>query len=259
VKLLVSVSDADEALDGLSGGADVIDAKNPHHGTLGAVSMDTLHAIRAAVAGRRPVSAALDEAIDEHQIERRAAAFVTAGASFVKVGVGRITNVEQMAALAAAAVRGAASAARTGRPLENPDVPLPAEGLESGGVILVGYADATPRSTSDAALLIEAAVRVSAAGVLLDTQHKDGPGLRALVDFATLERWVALAHASRLIVALAGKLTSEDLGFVRDAGADIAGVRGAACAGGRTGRVVAARVQQLRSALASSSRLAATS
>ena len=42
-------------------------------------------------------------------------------------------------------------------------------------------------------------------------------------------------------MALAGKLMTDDLAFVRDAGADIAGVRGAACEGGRIGRVSPAK------------------
>ena len=41
---------------------------------------------------------------------------------------------------------------------------------------------------------------------------------------------------------LAGKLAADDLPFVRDTGADVAGVRGAACEGGRTGRVSADKV-----------------
>ena len=51
------------------------------------------------------------------------------------------------------------------------------------------------------------------------------------------------------MAALAGKLTADDLAFVRDAGADIAGVRGAACERGRAGSIVEERVRQLRTAL----------
>ncbi|HEX2310549.1 MAG TPA: (5-formylfuran-3-yl)methyl phosphate synthase, partial [Vicinamibacterales bacterium] len=58
--------------------------------------------------------------------------------------------------------------------------------------------------------------------------------------------WVERAHDAGLLVALAGKLAADDLAYVRDAGADIAGVRGAACDGGRTGRVSAERVRRLR-------------
>ena len=63
---------------------------------------------------------------------------------------------------------------------------------------------------------------------------------------AALARWVGAAHDAGLLVAVAGRLTADDLAIVRDAGADIAGVRGAACEGGRTGRVSAEKVAFLR-------------
>jgi uncharacterized protein (UPF0264 family) len=85
--------------------------------------------------------------------------------------------------------------------------------------------------------------------VLIDTADKEGPGLRALIAPSVLAAWVAEAHDARLIVALAGRLTADDLPFVRDAGGDIAGVRGAACEHGRTGRVTADRVRLLRARL----------
>src|SRR5262249_39654673 len=75
-----------------------------------------------------------------------------------------------------------------------------------------------------------------AAGVLLDTADKAGPGLRGLIAPRDLASWVSAAHDAGLLVALAGKLTESDLSFARDAGADIAGVRGAACDGGGGGR-----------------------
>jgi uncharacterized protein (UPF0264 family) len=53
-------------------------------------------------------------------------------------------------------------------------------------------------------------------------------------------------HGSGLFVALAGKLSADDLAFVRDAGADIAGVRGAACQGGRAGSILPDKVRLLR-------------
>ena len=60
---------------------------------------------------------------------------------------------------------------------------------------------------------------------------------------------VAEAHATGLQVALAGALRAEDLPVVRATGADIAGVRSAACGDGRrSGRLDAVRVRALRSA-----------
>jgi len=93
---------------------------------------------------------------------------------------------------------------------------------------------------------VEVAGRAGAEGLLLDTADKRGPGLRGLVASDVLAAWVAEAHDTGLIVALAGQLTAADLSFVCDTGADIAGVRGAACDGGRTGRVAADKVRLLR-------------
>ena len=50
MKLLVSVADAEEAVAARDGGADLIDAKDPSSGALGAVSLPTLSEIHAAVA-----------------------------------------------------------------------------------------------------------------------------------------------------------------------------------------------------------------
>jgi uncharacterized protein (UPF0264 family) len=146
----------------------------------------------------------------------------------VKVGFAGITRAERLAELVAAAVRGAK-----------------AGGDGNAGVIAVAYADADPSASLAPAALAELAAR-GAEGVLLDTADKSGPGLRGLVAPDTLAAWVAKAHEAGLLVALAGQLTADDLAFVCDAGADIAGVRGAACDGGRTGRVASDRVRLLR-------------
>jgi hypothetical protein len=81
MRLLISVANAAEASDALAGGADIIDAKEPLAGALGAVSVKVLREIHAAVAGARPVTAALGDASDEATVERAAAAFTAAGAA----------------------------------------------------------------------------------------------------------------------------------------------------------------------------------
>jgi uncharacterized protein (UPF0264 family) len=224
LRLLVSVANAAEASAALAGGADVIDAKNPLAGALGAVSEDVLREIHATVAGARLVTAAIGDAADEAEIERAAETFAAAGAGLVKMGFAGITSASRVEMLIRAAVRGSRA-----------------------GVIAVAYADADRVASLAAGALVDAAARAGATGVLLDTADKSGPGLRELMTPAALARWVADAHEAGLLVALAGKLTAEDLAFVDDAGADIAGVRGAACEGGRRGRVAAERVALLRS------------
>ena len=229
MRLLVSVSSAAEASAALEGGADLIDAKDPRFGALGAVPVAVLRDICVASAGTRPITAALGEAADEAAIEGMARAFAAAGAALVKVGFLGVGAAGRVAMLTAAAVRGA----RAG-----------SDG--TCGVVAVAYADADRAANLAPAALVEVAARAGAAGVLLDTADKGGPGLRACVSAPALAAWVDDAHAVGLLVALAGRLTADDLPFLRDAGADVAGVRGAACDGGRTGRVSADRVRQLR-------------
>ena len=62
MRLLVSVATAADARAAIEGGADIVDAKDPGAGALGAVTLDRLREIRDAVAGARPLTAALGEA-----------------------------------------------------------------------------------------------------------------------------------------------------------------------------------------------------
>jgi uncharacterized protein (UPF0264 family) len=228
MKLLVSVRDAAEAAAARAGGADIIDAKEPASGALGAVDPATFHHIVAAVGDARPVTAALGDALDEAAVERTADAYARAGATLVKIGFAGVASRRRVVSLLAAARGGAAGHA---------------------GVVATAYADADRVASPDPFAVVDAAAAAGATGVLLDTADKHGPGLPGLMSAATLFSWVSAARDARLLVALAGRLTLDDFGFVRDAGADIVGVRGAACDGGRTGRIAAARVHALRLAV----------
>jgi len=53
MQLLVSVANPTEACDAVDGGADIVDAKDPSTGALGAVALDRLQEIHAAAGGRR--------------------------------------------------------------------------------------------------------------------------------------------------------------------------------------------------------------
>jgi len=226
MQLLVSVADEDDAAAALEGGADIIDAKDPHAGALGAVSLDVFRRITSVVDRARKVSAALGDANDASTIERLAHDYAAAGAAFVKAGFEEIAPAARVESLIAAAVRGASPAS----------------------VIAVAYADRTTPLSLDR--FIEVASCAGASGVLIDTADKNGPGLRHLMNTDALTRWIARARDARLTVAVAGKLTIDDLSWARECGADIAGVRGAACLNGRTGRVSAERVSLLRASIA---------
>ena len=227
--LLVSVASAADARAALAGGADLIDAKDPLAGALGPVTEDELRAIHDAVGRRRPVTAALGDAADEAAVEAAARTAAAIGVAFVKIGVAGITSVERVAALIAATVRGA----RAGGP--------------ACSVVAVTYADRGPACLTMSALR-RAAATGGARGLLLDTANKAGAGVRGYLDTASLATWIAETHDAGLFAAVAGKLTLEDIPIVRACHADIAGVRGAACTGGRSGRVDVTRVQALHRA-----------
>jgi (5-formylfuran-3-yl)methyl phosphate synthase len=249
MRLLVSVANAAEASDAIEGHADVIDAKNPLAGPLGAVTLQVLSEIHSVVGSARPLSAALGDASDEAAIERSASAFVTAGAALIKVGFAGIAGGSRVTALVIAAVRGA-HAGSTGLAAIAAPPSSCDRCFRPGGVVAVAYADAHRASSLPPAALVDVAARGGARGVLLDTADKRGPGLRGLMTPKALAAWVRAAHEAGLLVALAGKLTIDDFPFVRDAGADIAAVRGAACRGGRFGRIVKTRVRLLRAHVA---------
>jgi (5-formylfuran-3-yl)methyl phosphate synthase len=65
MELLVSVRSVTEALAALEGGAALIDVKEPAHGSLGRPEERTIAAVIRAVAGRRPVSAAMGELLQD--------------------------------------------------------------------------------------------------------------------------------------------------------------------------------------------------
>ena len=92
-----------------------------------------------------------------------------------------------------------------------------------------------------------AARRPRVGGCLLDTAIKDGHGLFEWLTPEALTTLVAEGHAAGLEVALAGAVCAEDLSTVRTTGADIAGVRSAACRDGRrTAPLDAERIERLR-------------
>jgi uncharacterized protein (UPF0264 family) len=235
LKLLVSVATAEDARSAVAGGADIIDAKDPERGAMGAVSADVLREIIAAVGEARPVSAALgDLKVGNRESglgNREGAARVPSpecripipGLSFAKFGFACNVGSADAAALARAVT-----------------------GESNCPVVLVAYAD----QGLDPFVVIDLAATVGAAGVLLDTANKRGPGLMALRDPWALRAWITAAHDAELTAAVAGRLTLDDVARVATLGADLAGVRGAACEGARTGRVTALRVRALAAAAA---------
>ena len=238
MRLLISVASGAEARAALDGGADIIDAKDAAHGALGAVSTAALREIVRTVDGRLPVSAALGDASDEKAVALAARRAAAERLAYVKVGFAGIVDADRVESLIAAAVQGAGMVSA------------------SAGVIAVAYADASRPDVASLSpwWLVEAAERAGAVGVLLDTavKHSGDPGsarVSGLFEVMSREHvsaWVRHAHDADLTVAVAGGLAGADLSVLRSLGADVVGVRGAACEGGdRLAHVSRAKVESL--------------
>ena len=229
MRLLVSVADAREARVAVEGGVDIVDVKNPAEGALGAPAPGVIERVREVVPPDRPVSAAIGDLPNLPGTAALAAlGAARSGAVYVKVGLwGASTTDEAVGVLRAA------------------------RGAVNGGAVVIAaaYADAerVPAGPLPPGAVVDAARRAGVGGCLLDTAVKDGRGLFEWVAPEALEALVAEGHAAGLEMALAGALRAEDLSVVRTTGADIAGVRSAACRNGRrTAPLDVERIGRLR-------------
>lgn len=230
MRLLVSVRDAGEAKAALAGGAEIVDAKDPARGSIGAVAPEALAAIRAVVPPGVRLSAALGDVATYEDIAH-AMDRVTVPLGFVKLGFHGIRDAGQAEALLREAVRRAERL--PGRPR----------------VIAVAYADAARVHSLPPDAFQSFVPEAGADGLLVDTCLKDGQSLfdfLAPADLATLASALA-SHELRL--ALGGSLDQQHVRPASEAGAEIFGVRGAVCRGGRNGVVDDLLVRDLAQAV----------
>ena len=238
MQLLVSVRSAVEVDAALDGGADIIDAKEPNRGSLGAVSSDVLGEIVKCVPPECPLSIALGDLASEAQVEHTISALelrAGSGPLYLKLGFAGVSSLSAIARLLRVAVLSGS---------RHKGVPR---------IVAVAYADASTAGTARPEEITEAAVAAECAGVLLDTHEKNGQSLFAITGETELAHWIENCRAARLLSAVAGSLDAPDLPRLSGLAPDVIGVRGAACHGGRGGLVRADRVAALRRTLASCS------
>jgi dihydroneopterin aldolase len=85
--MLASVRTAEEAEIVLSGGADIIDLKDPGAGSLGALPVEEIGRLYRLIAGRAPVSAVCgDLPMEPETVRRTAEAIAATGVDYVKIG-----------------------------------------------------------------------------------------------------------------------------------------------------------------------------
>ncbi len=229
MRLLVSVTDAHEARVAVEGGVDIVDVKNPAEGALGAPGPGVIERVREVVPPERPVSAAIGDLPNLPGTAALAAlGAARSGAAYVTVRLWGTSPTDEAVAVPVA-VRDALDG--------------------SAAVIAAAYADAERVSGGPLppGAVVEVARRAGVAGCLLDTALKDGRGLFEWLTPEALAALVAEGHAAGLDMALAGALRAQDLSLVRATGADIAGVRSAACRDGRRmAPLDAERIRRLR-------------
>lgn len=230
LSLLVSPRDFSEARAAARGGADIIDMKNPAEGSLGA---NFPWAVEDVVRRLRRPGLRFSAAIGDFPDLPGSAALAARGAAlcgvdFVKIGL----RGSDTPARARTLLRAFARAVRDASPRAVP--------------VAAAYGD-WRRIRGLRPLELVAAARGSGIGMLmLDTAVKDGKSLFDHLSARELDGFVRGCLGAGLRSALAGSLRLEDVRKVRLLGADVVGVRGAACAGNdRRGRIDARRVAAL--------------
>jgi len=239
VRLLVSVRSADEAVAAAAGGADIIDIKEPRHGSLGRPSASTVSEIRGRLlqvteaAAMPPISCALGELQewwpgDDGTLPDFPEAALD-GCDFAKAGLaGCRDHCDWTVSLQQLRRRFGA-------------VP---------GWVAAAYADASRADAPEVEEVVAAAKMGACRVLLIDTWQKDGS---TLLDWLSLERLQRISDdclSAGVLLALAGRVQLGQVGALLRVRPAIVAVRGAVCEGGdRAGRISASRIAEFRAAL----------
>jgi hypothetical protein len=215
MKVLISPKDEFEATEAVNGGADIIDVKNPIEGSLGANFPWVIRRIRNLV----PLSTAVSATIGDFphlpgSASLAALGAAVSGANYIKVGLkGSKTRDDAIFLMQ--------GVTRTVKEYDT-----------QTKVVLAGYADFRRASTLDPFLLPDVARTAGCDVVMVDTFIKDGRGIFDFMDEAACKQFVEEGHTRNLDVALAGSIKLPEIPALKHIGADILGIRGAACSHG---------------------------
>lgn len=229
-QLLVSVTNAAEAVTAVENGADVIDVKDPTRGSLGAATPAVWREVIQAVGGRVRVSAALGE-LREDNVEELAGQ--TQGLSFAKIGL-----------------KGCTAPPAYDWKLHWYDwlshLPINAR------PVMVVYADWRDCGAPAPMDLLKCVKQIGLPFVLVDTCDKSNGTLREHCSDEQLIRFIAAVRKLKAKVVVAGSLQLSDLPDLLPMAPDFFAVRGAVCRGSREGRLDGALVREWAQALSTS-------
>lgn len=230
MKLLISPTDEKEAAEAVAGGADIIDVKNPKEGALGASFPWVIKRIRAITPKGIEVSCAIGDVLNfPCAVSLAALGAATTGVDYVKVGLYGVKTKEEAVYL----MQNVTKAVK--------------DYNSSIKVVATGYADAKRVGSVNPMLVPDIARKAEADVAMIDTAVKDGKNLFAFLTTDQFKSFVDATHAHGLKAALAGSLRQENLPAIYALGADIVGLRGAACTNGDrvNGRITRENVRVL--------------
>lgn len=204
VSFLASVTSLEEARLAVAGGVDIVDAKDPSAGALGALPLATLGALRAALPGIALSATVGDPFADAQSAAAAVAATAATGVDFVKVGL----------------LPG----------------PVLRETISRVGALALPQCRLVAVLIADRGFDLEDVQRLATAGfrgVMLDTADKSVGALPDIVPLARLQAFVASAHEAGLFAGLAGALRLPHIAGLRALSPDVLGFRGALTVGER--------------------------
>jgi uncharacterized protein (UPF0264 family) len=220
-RLLVSVRNATEAAVALEAGAHLIDVKEPARGSLGAADIDSLRAVCSLVANRVPISAALGELLQQMEAETISRASCVKYAKLGMAACAELANWQELWAHAIARFPATTSP------------------------VAVTYADWREAASPPPREMLPCASALGCRSMLVDTFDKAGGGLLDCMPRTELADFVDACRARGMMVVLAGSLSRRSIPSLLPLSVDYLAVRGAACIGGRQGRISGSRIRQL--------------
>ena len=201
-RVLVSVRDIAEAESACLFGADLVDAKDPTRGALGALDVGLVREMVLRVSGRAATSAVAGEPADAHELAACVAAMAETGVDYVKVALppGPRADPAALAEAARSAPRRLIAVLFAEAGIDWPALPR----LAQAGFV----------------------------GAMIDTSAKDGRRLTDWIVPAELAAFTTACRGHGLISGLAGSLGLVDIPVLAGLGAGYLGFRGGLCRGG---------------------------
>ena len=211
-RLLVSVRNLAEARAAIAGGCDIVDVKEPAHGSLGMASIDVIQQVsNAAAESCFPTSAALGELHEWLSHGNDVVCELPESLAFAKLGLAKVATEPKWCSRWQSVRESFQNRKQSLR------------------WIAVAYADAEQAESPPIEEVLEAAQATRCHGLLIDTYRKQaGHSLFDHVEASRLDSVVSSAKRAGLITALAGQLMHEHFEMLNEL-PNIIAVRSAVC------------------------------